>query len=821
MKNWLRDNAIHLAIIGIFIAITFVYFPAAWQGKQLPQTDVLQAGAGQTEIFEIQKKYGDAPLWTNSMFGGMPSYQVWMPVDKNIGTYIIRAYKMLFPHPIEVVLLYLLGAYMLFVVIGIKPQLAAVGAIAFAFSSYNFIYIEAGHINKAYAIGLMAPTLAGMILSFRGKYLTGAVILAFAITMEIRVNHVQMAYYLFLVALVLVGTEFYRAVREKKLGNFGKAIGYQAIAVVLAVAVNASLLWPTYEYSRESIRGQANLPKENTQNADYGLNRSYAYEWSQGVGESLSFLIPNVYGGGSSTHLDGDSHIVKLLTSKGVPMQQAMEMAYRMPVYWGDKPFTSGPWYFGAVVVYLFVLGLFIVRSSLKWWLIIATGLVVLLSFGKHFPLISDLFFDYFPLYNKFRAVESILSVAMVLVPMLVVLALYEITEQKINSKELTKKSLYALYITGGVSLIVWLFPDVLLDFKGSHYQEMLDGYTKQLGDSRIASEIMGALVNDRISLAKSDAFRSLLFVVASFGLVLLVSKKTIKASTGVILFGAIMIIDMWSVNKRYLNDNLFIDKNHIEQQFVQEREVDRLILSDKDPNYRVFDLTINPFSDARTSVFHKSIGGYHAAKLMRYQELLEHQFGGDSLNNGVLDMLNTRYLITKGGDGKGNETVHKRPTATGNAWFVEKVTIVDSNKEEMDAINSFEPHKEAFIHKEFEPLLNEKSFGQPLNSSINLTFYRPDNLIYEYNASTDGLAVFSEIWYDKGWKAYLDGKELPILRANYILRALSLPSGQHTVEFKFEPMSYHLGEKISLIASVGLLVIAVLAFWFRKRNLN
>lgn len=803
MKTWFNNNSTHLAVIGVFIAICFLYFTPAWQGKVLYQHDVLQAQAGQKEILDIKARDGDMPLWTNSMFSGMPSYQVLIELPSNITTYLLRGFKAVFPHPIDVVLLYLLGAYLLFTVLKVRPWLAAVGAIAFAFSSYNFIYIEAGHANKTYAIAFMAPILAGILLAFRGKYLWGAVLLALAMALEIRVNHIQVTYYLFLAALILAGIELYHAIKERRLLSFGKAIAYQIAAILVAVAVNASLLWPTYEYSKETLRGASNLKTENTQRADNGVSREYAYHWSQGVGESLTFLIPNAYGGGMSTRLDEQSHVAKLVMGKGADANQAAGFAANLPTYWGEKPGTSGPWYFGAGVMFLFVLGLIIVKGRLKWWLAGATALVLLLSFGRHFPLVSDLFFDYFPLYNKFRAVESVLIVATLLVPVLAVLAINELVTNGGKIKNLDKKALYVLYGVGGLTLLIAALPDLFLSFKSSNHQAMIEQYGQQLKDNTFANEVMAALVKDRASLARADAFRSLLFIVATFVLVWLLVKNKLKAQAVVILLGIVTLIDLWGVDRRYLNEDRFADKLQLARQFNQEREVDKLILMDKDPNYRVLDLTTNPFADARASYYHKSIGGYHAAKLMRYQEMIERQFAG-AINEDVLDMLNTRYLITT--DNQNSQRIQRRSTAAGNAWFVEKVTLVKSDEEEMEAINAFDPVKEAFVHEEFKPLLDEGRLGRPVNSSIELTAYRPDRLVYEYSAPNDALAVFSEIWYDKGWKAYVDGEEYPILRANYLLRALQLPGGNHKVEFKFEPRAYHVGETISLIASIILL---------------
>lgn len=815
MKTWFNNNAIHLAVIGIFIALTFIYFPPAWQGKVLYQHDVLQAQAGQQELLDIKARDGDMPLWTNSMFGGMPAYQVLMELPNNLTTYVMQGFKGIFPHPIDVVLLYLLGAYLLFSVLRVKPWLAAVGAVAFAFSSYNFIYIEAGHANKTYAIAFMAPILAGILLAFRGKYLWGTVLLALAMALEIRVNHIQVTYYLFLAALILVGIEAYGAIREKRLVAFGKALAYQAGAVAVALAVNASLLWPTYEYSKETLRGKSNLTTENAQRADNGVSRDYAYQWSQGVGESLTFLIPNAYGGGMSTRLDGESNVARLVIGKGADPAQAAGFAANMPTYWGEKPGTSGPWYFGAGVMFLFVLGLIIVPGRLKWWLAGATALVLLLSFGRHFPLVSDLFFNYFPMYNKFRAVESILIVATLLIPVLAVLAVNEVITHKDRIQKLDKKLLYVFYGVGGIILLIAAVPELFLSFKSSSHQAMIQQYGQQLQDNTFANELMAALVKDRASLARGDAFRALLVVAVTFVLMWLLVKGKLKATAVVVLLGAVTLIDLWNVDKRYLNDDRFAENLQLTRQFNPEREVDKLILMDKDPDYRVFDITTNPFADARTSYFHKSIGGYHAAKLMRYQELIERQFS-NAINEDVLDMLNTRYLITA--DNESNQRIQRRNTAAGNAWFVEQVTIVTSNEEEMESLNAFNPQREAFIHEEFKPLLDESRLSLPENASIELTSYRPDHLVYEYSAPRDALAVFSEIWYDKGWKAFVDGEELPILRANYVLRALQLPGGNHQVEFKFEPRSYHLGETISLIGSILLVLGLAAAVWLELR---
>ena len=814
MKNWFTRNAIHFAIIGIFIAISFIYFTPAWQGKTLMQYDVVQAKAMQREIMEFKDQDGKGPLWTNAMFGGMPSYQIWVSYPKNIGTHIMGFFRAVFPNPIDTILFYFIGAYLLFNVMRVKPWIAALGAIAFTFSSYNFIYIEAGHASKAYAIAFFAPVIAGVFLTLRGRYLWGAALTALFLALEIRVNHIQMTYYLFIAMLILMGIELYHANKEKQLARFGKAIGSIAVACVLALAVNAGLLWTTYEYSQESIRGKSNLLSEAKPSQNEGVDREYAYQWSQGVMENLTFLIPNAYGGGSGPNLDENSAVAKVLVAQGVPQDQALGFAQQMPTYWGDKPFTSGPWYFGAIVIFLFVLGLFIVNNRLKWWLLSATLLSLFLSFGRHLPFISDLFFNYFPLYNKFRAVESTLVLASLFIPILAVLALNEIVNRRSEIPKLDKKVLYSAYIVGGISLLIALLPGILLDFRGSNHQTFIQQLSGQLGDSGFAQMIGNALIEDRESMARADAWRSVIFILLATGLLWLWVKDKLKVNTAVIVLATLILIDMWVVNRRYLNKDNFVEESSIAAQFP-EREVDQLIGRDPAQNYRVLDLSIPTFNSASSSYYHNTIGGYHAAKLMRYQELIERQFN-NAINEDVLDMLNTKYLITA--NAEGSQRIQNRSTTAGNAWFVNRVLFVDNAEQEMNAIDSFDPKEVAIVHSEFKSLIDSSRVGTARNASIALVDYRPDHLVYEYSAPQDALAVFSEIYYDKGWKAFIDGQEIPYFRADYVLRAAQLPGGNHKLEFKFEPQSYYMGENISLVASILLLAAFGFAIWRERK---
>ncbi|NGM67280.1 YfhO family protein [Sphingobacterium sp. SGR-19] len=817
MKQWFKENSTHLIIIAIFIALVFFYFSPIFGGKTLVQSDVVQAMGSQQELFDYKAKDGHAPNWTNSMFGGMPTYQIWYEHANNITSYINRGISTVFPAPTDIVLLYLLGGYFLFSVLRIKPWLAAVGAVALAFTSYNFIYIEAGHLNKAYAIAYLPPIIGAVLLCYRGSRLWGPVLLTLFLALEIRSNHIQMTYYLFIALLVLVGFELYYAIRSKQWKPFLQASALQIGAVLVAVLVNASVLFPTYEYSQLTIRGKANIQKvDDNGGKGAGLDKQYAYDWSQGVGENITFLIPNAYGGRTGGVLDGKSEVAKTMTGLGVPEMQATQFASQLPTYWGEKMFTSGPWYFGAAVIFLFILGLVIVRDKIKWWILTATILTIFLAFGRHFPLVSDLFFDYFPMYNKFRAVESILVIPAILIPILAILGVNELFTNADRIANLDKKVLYTFIGVGGFCLLIAFMPSLFLDFRNSQHQQLVSSLEQAFGDKHAAGQVASALVKDRASLATADAYRSFFIVLITFGLVWFYIKKKLSMPLFVGILGVVILADLWSVDKRYLNNDSFVDERTSNTR-IPEREVDQLVRLDKDLSYRVLDLTTNPFSDARASYYHKNLGGYHAAKLMRFQEVLEHQFNG-ALNEDVLDMFNVRYLITKNPENNA-EQIKRRSTAAGNAWFVDRVTFVNSNAQEMQAISSFDPQKEAFVHEEFKNMLNTGRLGKSENAEIKLVSYHPDTLKYEYTSPTDAFAVFSEVFYEKGWKAYIDGDEVPIVRADYILRALQVPGGNHTVEFIFAPKTMQISNIVSLIASVLLVLGLAFAIWRGNRS--
>ncbi|MDQ1141100.1 hypothetical protein [Pedobacter agri] len=822
MNNWFNKNGIHLAIIAFFVVITFAYFSPVLQGKAPQQGDVLQAKAMQKEIMDVKAATGKGPLWTNQMFGGMPAYQIWVQYPLNITTYGIDVIKGVFPDPVGTVILYLIGAYLLFCVLKINPWLAAAGAIAFAFTSYNFIIIAAGHSNKALAIGFFAPILASIILVLRGRYLVGASLLALFMALEIRSNHIQMTYYLFIALFILACIEFYHAFKAKQLSVFGKSIAYVVAGIVLAVLVNAGTLWTTYEYGKETIRGKSNLTTDKAEPAN-GLDKEYAYQWSQGVGESFTFLIPNLYGGASSIDemIKPESNTYKAVEKnlQGVDPRQAIGyVAQNLGTnqYWGNKPGTSGPYYFGAIICLLFVFGLFIVQHRWKWWILGSSVLLLFLSFGQNLPLISDIFFDYLPMYNKFRAVESILAVVGLLVPLLAILAIKEAQEGKYDQKYLVKRLTWSAGITGGLSLIVAIMPTAFFSFTQSNQPQVLDALAQTLQNNRGAAiEIINGVVADRVALARADAWRTVLFIAIGFGLTWAFITKKMNMQLAFGLLALFILVDLWQVDRRYLNNQNFVSKSDLASHY-QPRDVDNFISADKDPNFRVFDLSLgDPFKSAETSFFHKTVGGFHSARLKRFQELVDHQLT-KSINQDVLDMLNAKYIITQDPQ-NGSYKMQRNATAAGNAWFVQSVQYAKNADEEMKAISSFDAKKEAIVDEQYKSLIDTKRLGTGVEGFIKLTNYTPDHLTYEYSSAKDVIAVFSEVYYNKGWKMYIDGVEKPYFRADYILRAAQLEGGNHKLEFIFHPTSYYAGEKISLAGSI--LLLAGLGFGFYSEN--
>ena len=805
-----------IIVIAFFAVISFVYFcPAVTEGRILSQHDsVAGIGAGQ-EHSEYYKRTGKKTRWTNAVFGGMPTYQLAPSYEStNLLSKIAELYHLYLPTYVWYVFVMLLGFYILLRAFNFKVWMSALGAIVWAFSSYFFIIIAAGHIWKLMTLAYIPPTIAGMVLIFRKKYLLGGLLTALFVALQINSNHIQMSYYFLIVMLAMYIAYGIMARKQQEMSHFLKATGVLALAGILGICINLSNLYHTYEYSKESMRGKSELVKENSANqTNSGLERDYITQWSYGIGETFTLLVPNTKGGASVPLAMNEKAM-----EKANPMY--MNIYRQIGQYWGEQPGTSGPVYVGAFVMFLFVLGLFVVKGPMKWALLVATILSILLSWGKNFMGFTDFFIDYIPMYSKFRTVSSILVVAEFTIPLLAMLALKEWVERPQLLKENRKEILISLGLTGGLALLFALAPKLFF----SSYVSSMEMHALQGIPADQLVPLLANLEEVRMSMFTSDAWRSVFIILIGIILLWMYSAGKLKQN---VLVGALIVlclVDMWDVNKRYLYDGQFVEKQEQTRTF-EPTETDKIILQDKDLNYRVLNLASNTFNENNTSYWHKSIGGYHAAKLRRYQEMIEEHIstemnslfkevaeaGGDmdSLDASkfpVLNMLNARYFIFPL---EGGQTVPLRnPFALGNAWFVDEVQYVNNANEEIEAIHGIDPLHQIVVDKRFESIVKASSASDS-TCSITLTAYEPNDLKYEVNSSKGGTVVFSEIYYP-GWQAYIDGEKVEHGRANYILRAMNVPAGQHVVEFKFDPDTLHATETIAYIAFALLAIAAV-----------
>ena len=820
MNAWKRLIPDMVAVV-LFAVISFAYFClAVTEGRILSQHDsVAGIGAGQ-ESKEYMERTGERTRWTNSIFGGMPTYQMSPSYDStDMLKGIENLYHLYLPTYVWYVFVMLLGFYILLRAFDFKVWMATLGAIIWAFSSYFFIIIAAGHIWKLITLAYIPPTIAGMVWCYRGKCLVGGLVTALFVALQIMSNHVQMTYYFLFVMLFMVIAYGVQAFRENTLAFYLKRTGVLIVAGLLGVCINLSNLYHTYEYSKESMRGKSELVKENSANqTDSGLERDYITQWSYGIGETFSLLVPNVKGGASVPLAANEKAMEKANPMYGSIYSQLGQ-------YWGEQPGTSGPVYVGAFVVFLFILGLFIVKGPMKWALLAATILSILLSWGKNFMGFTDFFIDYVPMYNKFRAVSSILVIAEFTIPLLAMLALKEVISTPTIIKERKKDFLISFGLTGGLALLFAIFPRV---FFPSYVSTMEMNALQSIP----ADQLMPLLANleeMRMSLFTSDALRSFFIILIGVNLILAYGMGKLKQNVLIGALAVLCLVDMWDVNKRYLYDEQFVEKE-VQTQGFQQTETDKFILEDEALDYRVLNLASNTFNENNTAYWHKSVGGYHAAKLRRYQEMIEEHISGEmqglykavadaggemeKLNPAefpVLNMLNTRYFIFPL---QGGQTVPlDNPFALGNAWFVDEVQYVDDANEEIEAIHGFNPLQTAVVDKKFETLV--KAVPSDSTATIELVSYEPNYLKYEVNSDKGGTVVFSEIYYP-GWQSSIDGEEAPHGRANYILRAMNVPAGKHVVEFKFDPDSLHVTETIAFIA-LGLLALMAIVVIFLK----
>ena len=808
-----------IAIV-VFAVISFAYFcPAVTEGRILSQHDsVAGIGAGQ-EGKEYLERTGERTRWTNSIFGGMPTYQMAPSYDSTDWLKgIENLYHLYLPTYVWYVFVMLLGFYILLRAFNFKVWMAGLGAIVWAFSSYFFIIIAAGHIWKFITLAYIPPTIAGMVLCYRGKYLWGGLVTALFVALQISSNHVQMSYYFLFVMLFMAIAYGVQAYQQKTLAAFWKSTGVLVAAGILGICINLSNLYHTYEYSKESMRGKSELVKENSANqTGSGLERDYITQWSYGIGETFSLMVPNVKGGASVPLAANEKAMEKANPMYGSIYSQLGQ-------YWGEQPGTSGPVYVGAFVMFLFILGLFIVKTPMKWALLAATILSILLSWGKNFMGFTDFFIDYVPMYNKFRAVSSILVIAEFTIPLLAMLALKEVVSTPKLLQERRKDFLISFALTGGLTLLFALVPKVFF----SSYVSTMEMNALQSIPAEQLVPLLANLEEVRMSLFTSDAWRSFFIILIGAGLVWAYGMGKLKQITLIGALAVLCLVDMWDVNKRYLYDEQFVEKQQQTQSF-QQTETDKLILQDEALDYRVLNLASNTFNENNTAYWHKSVGGYHAAKLRRYQEMIEEHISGEMqglyqavadaggemelLNPAdfpVLNMLNTRYFIFPL---QGGQTVPLlNPFARGNAWFVNDVKYVNNANEEIETIHELDPAHQAVVDKKFQEAI--QSIASDSTATIQLVAYEPNYLKYEVNSEKGGTVVFSEIYYP-GWQSTIDGQPVPHGRANYILRAMNVPAGKHTVEFTFDPASLHTTETIAFVA-LGLLVLLAVVAGFR-----
>jgi len=840
--NFFQKNKNILSIVAAIIAfavITLVYFSPVLQGKRIKQHDIeMHLGMSQ-EINQFREATGEQTLWTNSAFSGMPAWNISVSPKGNLTTPLYQALKIGMPQSLGAVFISMLGFFVLLLVLDCSFWISFIGAIAYGFTSYLFIVIGAGHNAKAMAMAYMAPVIAGVLLTYKGKYLWGSILTAFALAFEIRTGHLQITYYLLLIIVILVVAELISDIRNKQLGHFFKASIGLVVAAIIGILTCSTTLYGNYEFGKETTRGKPVLTR-NEENQTNGLDRDYITQWSYGKGETWSLLIPNAKGGASA-------YIGKQNPALEKADRQFKESIAQSNAYWGDQPGTSGPVYVGAIVVFLFVLGALTVKGKLKWALLIATLLSILLSWGKNFMGFTNFFLDYIPGYDKFRAVSMTLVIAEVCMPLLGFLGLAEIAKNPESFKQNLKKFYIALGITAGICLLFYIAPKAFFNFLSQSETEQFAQLTSGK-DGALYQAFATQLEDVRVAIFRKDALRSLIFILLSAVPIFLYCKGKLKGQIAFPILAALVLIDMFPIDKRYLNNNNFIDKSRFNKPFVAST-ADQSILNDNSLDYRVADITKDMFNDASTCYFHKSLGGYCGAKLRRYQDVITQYLGGE-LNQlrsaktsqdlmqslaqlKVLNMLNTKYIIFNP-----NSQSFPNPNALGNAWVATDIHWVDTPNEEIDAIANIDLARTAILNKEFEQQVGNYRLTDSIIPQVTLEEYLPNKLTYRFKSALrhfdqaqqpqaqepqpdNYLVVFSEIWTEKGWKMFVDGQEQPLLRANYLLRSALIPSGEHEIVMEYAPKAWKVGNAVSFASSlIMILGLASACFLtFRKKE--
>ena len=800
----------YIIAILAFAVISWVYFYPVMQGKRVKQHDMEMHKGMAQELTQYRESTGETALWTNSAFSGMPAWNISAPQKTNLFQYVHKVLSIGLPSPLGSVFISMLGFFILLLVLDVGVWVSALGAIAYGFTSYLYIIIGAGHNAKAVAMAYMAPVIAGVLLTYKGKYLWGLVLTAIAASLELYANHLQITYYLILILVVIVIAEFISDIRQKKLLHFVKASLMLVLVAVISVLTFSTKLYANYEFGKETTRGKPVLTS-NESNQTKGLDRDYITQWSYGKGETWSLMIPNAKGG-ASAYIGKQNPVLEKAD------RQFKDSIAQSNAYWGDQPGTSGPVYVGAIVVFLFVLGALTVKGKLKWALLIATVLSILLSWGKNFMGFTNFFLDYIPGYDKFRAVSMTLVIAEVTMPLLGFLGLAEMVKSPENAKKNMTKFFIALCVTAGFCLLFYLMPKTFFNFLSQEEAKQFASMSAGK-DGAIYAQFASQLEDVRVAIFRKDALRSLIFIILAAVPLFLYVKGKLKAVPAFVVLAALILVDMFPIDKRYLNNDNFIDKAKFDKPFVAS-PANQYILNDKALSYRVADITRDMFNDASTCYFHKSIGGYSGAKLRRYQDVIT-QYLGSGLNRlrsaktaedmarqlaqqEVLNMLNTKYIIFNP-----QSQPFENPFAYGNAWMVNDVQIANTPNDEFNALATSDLHRTAIIGKEFEQEVASYR-PQAEDGSITLTDYKPNQLTYSFSASENKLVVFSEIWTSKGWTMRIDGQESPLLRANYLLRAAMVPAGQHEIVMRYEPKIWKVGGIVSLVSSLAIILFAV-----------
>jgi hypothetical protein len=800
----------HLVVFVLFIVASLAYFNPVLQGKKIFQSDIVQYTGMAKQQNDFRKTTGEETYWTDAAFGGMPTYQLGAKYPNNYIKQLDLAIRFL-PRPADYLFLYFIGMYILFLVLKVDYKLAFLGALAFGFSTYLIIILGVGHNAKAHAIAYMPFVLSGIFLTFRGKYLWGLLLLTVSMALELVANHFQMTYYLMLLVLIIGIVYLIDAFKKKLLPHYFKAVGIMAVGVLIAVGLNATNILATKEYADTSTRGKTELtinadgtPKDNKT----GLDFDYITEYSYGRLESFNLFIPRFMGGSSTEAFPKDSKTVESLMRMGASSQEANQVLNQIPMYWGDQSFVGAPAYIGAIIIFLAVLALFLLRGRLKWWAVSAFVLTLLLSWGKNFSGLTEFFIDYVPLYDKFRAVSSIQVIIELILPILAIVGLHQFFNQFEREEEKKKALLWSTGIVGGLTIIFILFKSSLFDFASPY-----DSYFRD----EMGLPFLEAIREDRMSLFTSDAIRSLIFVVFTAAVLWFFMKGKLKKGFAIAALSLLVIVDLVGVDRRYVNEDAFVQAKLVDEPF-QKNGADEQILKD-DGHYRVYDATTNAFNSGRASYYHNALGGYHAAKPGRMQDLFE--FYISQGNIGILNMMNVRYIITQSKNG--GPVAQRNPYANGDAWFVENVLPAENANEEIQLLDSLDTKKTAVVNKEFLSKIPSQKIERDSTATIELFSHQPNKLVYETSTKSPQLAIFSEVYYPKGWNAYINGKPTEYFRADYLLRAMVIPPGNNKIEFIFEPKVIQTGSTISLASSIIFLLIFLsgLYFAFRKKEVK